>query len=88
MFRAESMDEAISKVQKIARTAAKPYRGVFDGVPVKWEFVGITNVLPVYEPLEDGVEIIWEEHRAPKLKTLQSGSATKPVFVSDPENRR
>ena len=37
----------------------------------KWVFEGIASLLPIYEELEDGAEILWNEHKVSlrKLKT-------------------
>jgi hypothetical protein len=74
------MDEAFDKASSIAHAAAEPYQGGPDGVAVRWEFVGVTSVLPIYEELEDGVEIVWEEHRNRKLKTLRNWVADRAAF--------
>ena len=67
---AKSMDEAYNKISKIAEQDMKPYKGGDKGVPVQWVFEGITELLPIYEKLEDGSEIMWTEHPKEKLKDL------------------
>ena len=81
LVQAKSLDHAFDKVVKIARGATKPYRGgPAGGVPVKWEFEGITSLLPIYEEIADGVEIAWEEHPSRKLKTLRGWVSPKADF--------
>lgn len=70
IVRARTFDEAYEKVQRIARTIAKPYPGGEEGVRVKWEYVGMTDLLPIYEELGDGAEVAWTERPPRKLKTL------------------
>jgi len=41
------------------------------GVPVQWVFEGVTELLPIYEELEDGAEIMYREHKPTKLKELR-----------------
>lgn len=36
----------------------------------KWQFLGLTSLLPIYEELEDGAEIIWREHARRPLKSI------------------
>ena len=71
IVRAHSLQEAYAKVVRIAEAAEEPYRGGPDGVPVRWVFEGVTDLLPIYEPLEDGAEIMWAEHEPEKLRTLR-----------------
>jgi hypothetical protein len=80
LVNASTMDSAYAKVERIAKAAAKPYRGGPNGVRVKWEYVGVTEMLPIYEQLGDGAEIAWAEHRARKLKTLQQWVKPKNAF--------
>ena len=49
----------------------KPYRGGEKGIPIQWVFEGVTELLPIYEELEDGSEIMWAEHSPRKLKNLK-----------------
>lgn len=73
LVRANTMKQAYAKVERIGKQASKPYRGGSEGVPVQWEYIGVTELLPIYEKIEDGAEIAWRE-RAPrtlrKLKEL------------------
>lgn len=71
IVKADSLSEAYGKVVKIAKATSKPYRGGEVGIPVRWVFEGVTELLPVYEPLEDGSEIMWAEHKPRKLKSLK-----------------
>lgn len=49
LIKAKNLDEAYAKVVKIGREGAKPYRGGPKGIPVRWVFEGVTELLPVYE---------------------------------------
>jgi hypothetical protein len=68
---ASNLDEAYSKAVKVAMETTEPYKGGPDGIPVQWVFEGITELLPIYEELEDGSEIMWAEHAPRKLKNLR-----------------
>lgn len=75
IIRAEDLDEAFRKVEAAGLQQSEPYQGGLDGgVPVQWIFEGITDLLPIYEPLEDGAEIMWAEHESVKLSKLRSQS--------------
>lgn len=80
LIQAESPGEAFDKATAIGREAGQPYQRGREGVPVQWQFEGITSVLPIYEPLEDGVEIEWVEHAPRALKNLRKWVHPKEHF--------
>lgn len=80
LVRASSLDEAHQKGLSVARENSKPYKGGPDGVPVQWKLVGITDVLPIYEELGDGAEIMWTERAPRKLKNLKQMVRQKGAF--------
>lgn len=71
IVQAKSFDEAYEKVEKIGKSDSMPYKGGLEGVPVQWVFEGITELLPIYEELKDGSEIMWRKHNPKKLKNLK-----------------
>lgn len=71
IVKADNLSQAYDKVVAIAKACTKPYKGGEAGIPVKWVFEGVTELLPIYEPLEDGVEIMWAERKSRKLKNLR-----------------
>lgn len=71
IVQANDLDEAYDKIVAIAADEARPYRGGEQGVPVQWVFEGVTDILPIYEPLRDGTEILWEEHDGIRLSQLR-----------------
>jgi len=71
IVKAKNIDKAYDKIEKIALLDSKPYKGGDEGVPVQWIYEGITELLPIYDDLEDGTEIMWLEHHPKKLKTLK-----------------
>lgn len=62
------------------RLETQPYKGGKDGVPVQWVFEGVTELLPIYEELEDGCEIMYREHNSKKLKNLRKVVREKDEF--------
>ena len=81
LVNATSLGNAYEKGKKVARENAKPYKGGPKGVPVQWKLVGITQVLPIYEALEDGSEIAWAERAPRKLKNLKQMVGSKRSFL-------
>lgn len=71
LVKASTIEAAYAKVERIGKQESEPYKGGPQGVPVQWEYLGITQILPVYEEIADGAEIAWTERKPRKLKTLQ-----------------
>jgi len=80
LVRARNLDEAYDKGLKAAQENAQPYQGGPDGVPVQWKLLGITDVLPIYEKLADGAEIMWTERAPRKLRNLRQLVRPKGSF--------
>lgn len=55
-------------------------------------FLGLTSLLPIYDPLEDGAEILWTEHENIPLSKVQGWIKSKHELEafddSDPERDR
>jgi hypothetical protein len=81
LVNATSLGDAYEKGKKVARENAKPYKGGPKSAPVQWKLVGITQVLPIYEALEDGSEIAWAERAPRKLKNLKQMVGSKRSFL-------
>lgn len=80
LIKARSLNQAYDKAARLAKQNTKPYKGGPSGVPVQWIFEGITEILPVYEEIEDGTEIMWAEHNPRKLKTIRASVRKKGEF--------
>jgi len=74
LVQAESLDEAFDKIVAIGNDHAEPYKNGLDQ-EVQWAFEGVSELLPVYDAIEDGCEVMWAEYTK-KLKT--SGVAPAP----------
>jgi hypothetical protein len=80
LVKAADLDEAYEKAASIAKQSSEPYKGGPDEIDVQWKYEGITQILPIYEELEDGAEIMWAEHSPRKLKNLQKLVGGKGEF--------
>ena len=80
IIKASNLDEAYDKLVKEAKLGTDPYRAGKEGVPVQWVFEGVTELLPIYEELEDGSEIMYREHNRTKLKNLRKAIRKKNEF--------
>jgi len=82
LIRAKSRDEAYRKATKLGR-AGLPSKTRDDA----WRFAGISMLLPVYEEIEDGVEILWSHlGRLPvkSIKWLVKSKNQLPLFDDKP----
>jgi hypothetical protein len=75
LVKADNLDEAYDKVVAIGREHAEPYKNGL-GEDVRWAFEGVADLLPVYEKLEDGCEVMWGEKKR-KLKNIRRRVSTK-----------
>lgn len=80
IVKAKNMDEAYDKIVENAKLGTDVYEGGPDKVPVQWVFEGVTELLPIYEELEDGSEVMWAEHNPRKLKNLRRRVKNKDEF--------
>jgi hypothetical protein len=80
LVKAKSLSQAYDKVAKIGRAHSKPYRGGPKGIRVRFVFEGVTELLPIYEKIEDGSEIMWTVHSRRMLKSLRRRVRPKRAF--------
>jgi hypothetical protein len=76
LVKARSLEHAYDKTVAIAKEHTEPYKGGPKRVDVQWLFEGVTQVLPVYEEIQDGAEIMWAEYTR-KLKNIRKLARTK-----------
>lgn len=70
---AKNRDIAYAKAVRIALSNRSEFKDVNnESRRGGWVFEGITSLLPLYENLEDGAEILWMEHRNKMIKTIRS----------------
>ena|SRR5882724_13655728 len=78
VLRARSREEAYRKAIKFGRAGmpSKTHGG-------EWRFAGISMLLPIYDKIEDGSEILWETKRmmtVGRIKRLVKSKRKLPVF--------
>ncbi|HQU83693.1 MAG TPA: DUF4288 domain-containing protein [Pyrinomonadaceae bacterium] len=76
LIKAETPDEAYEKALKLGKESEDDYINP-DGENVRWVFEGLTGLLPIYEELEDGAEIIWIKRENKTLKTIRKLAKNK-----------
>ena len=78
LIRAKNRQEAYRKALRLGRAGhpSKTKGG-------EWRFAGISMLLPVYEDIEDGSEILWDDRgllAVSKIKKLAKTKRQLPVF--------
>jgi hypothetical protein len=81
LVKATDLDSAYDRAVEIAKENCEPYKGGNEGVAVQWVFEGITEVVPVYEELEDGAEIMWSEREGVTLREIRKLVRKKGEFA-------
>ncbi len=61
IIKAETPKIAYDKAVKIGKKAEYKFTNS-DKLEMEWIFIGIGNLIPIYEDIEDGSEIMWENY--------------------------
>lgn len=80
IVKAKNLGEAYEKVECIGKEYTAPYEGGKGRGPVQWLFEGVTDLVPIYDKLEDGAEIAWTEYNYRKPKNLRKMVGRKGGF--------
>jgi hypothetical protein len=59
LIRAKSPNKAYDKAVRLAK--ADQARARYRGKLGEWKYVGISDLVPIYEKLKDGAEILWTD---------------------------
>jgi hypothetical protein len=84
IIKAESREAAYKKAIRLGKKNSPSITN--DG---EWRFVGISMLLPIYEELTDGAEILWTDRgkmQQSKIAALIKTKKDLPVFDDSPES--
>ncbi|KRD74883.1 DUF4288 domain-containing protein [Lysobacter sp. Root983] len=81
IVQADNLDHAYDKIVALAAFETESYQGGPEGVPVRWVFEGMTELLPIYEELADGAEIMWAEHEPTRLEHLRQRICSRDELI-------
>ena len=81
IVKAKNLGEAYDKIEAIGLEHPEPYEGGDERIWVQWEYLGLTELLPIYEALEDGAELMWRSRYPRKLKNLKTLVREKSEFL-------
>ena len=61
LIKADSAEKAFDKAVKIGKEGEYKFINT-DNLEMEWKFVGIGELLPIYENIEDGAELMWNDY--------------------------
>ena len=61
LIKADSPEKAFDKAVKLGKEAEYKFKNT-DKIEMEWIFVGIGELLPIYEDIEDGAELMWNDY--------------------------
>ena len=77
LIRAETPDEAFEKAVQLGK-GLEGVECVDDtGRTGEWRFIGLNDLLPVYDQLEDGAEIMWTKHDGVTVSSVEQMATLK-----------
>jgi hypothetical protein len=79
LVKAKDKLEAYDKIEAIGKEHDYPYKGGKEAIDVQWIYEGITEIIAVYDELEDGSELYYSESRR-KLKNIKKLIGKKDDF--------
>jgi len=74
LIKAENPEEAYAKAMKhgeLEQECGEGWEVDNEGRKGRWMFEGLTGLVAIYEELEDGSEIVWEQHENKSVKTIK-----------------
>lgn len=71
-LKARNRDAAYKKAVRIGSSNRSKFSDAVGKKNGGWVFEGLTSLLPIYEELEDGAEILWSDHSGRTLKTIRA----------------
>ena len=81
LINAETPSKAYDKAVKIGKMSNYKFTNS-DKMKMKSEFLGIGDLLPIYEDLEDGAEIMWHDYGSISAKRSDRIAKTKKEILS------
>ena len=81
LINATTSSKAFDKAVKVGKSGAYSFKG--RDQKMKWIFAGIGDLLPIYEDLEDGAEIMWRDYGYIRAKRIDKIVQTKKELLKD-----
>lgn len=71
IINARNREEAFRKAEKTGKLG-NCLESTINGRKGVWRYEGLTSLLAIYDELEDGAEILWNEHKNVTVKKVKS----------------
>lgn len=72
IFKAKDRDAAYSKAVRLGSLNKSTFSDAAGKRNGRWVFEGLTSLLPIYDELEDGSEVLWRDYSGITLKRVRS----------------
>lgn len=72
ILKAKTRESAYSKAVKLGAASKSTFSDPSGTRTGRWIFEGLTSLLPIYDDLQDGTEILWVDHSGRTLKKLRA----------------
>jgi hypothetical protein len=86
LVKADSPEEAYAKGLKIGRDSAFIFINA-NHQEMEWSFVGIGDLLPIYEDIEDGAELMWSDYGDISNKKANRFAVSKDELIANIKKR-
>ncbi len=77
LIKAPDRESAYKKALKTCQSSSEKWQNYGDERPGRWVVEGLTSLLPIYEKLEDGAEIIWHVYAGKRVSKIRSRVKSK-----------
>jgi len=86
IIKADSPKEAYTKAVKLGKSHNRKYKAGKDARDARWIFRGVRDLVPIYEKIEDGAEILFEAHERMTEKGIRKMLRAKSDILWHIEN--
>ena len=86
LIKANSPEEAYEKAIKIGKEGEYKFFNE-NKVEMEWIFVGIADLIPIYEDIEDGAEIMWTDYGSISDRKARKKAQTKDQLLREIINK-
>ena len=83
IIKADSDNEAYAKAIKLGKTHNQKYKAGEDARNARWIFRGIRDLIPIYEKIADGAEILFEAHERMTEKRIRKMLRTRADILKN-----
>jgi len=87
LIKASSPENAYDKAEELGKEGSYTFKNA-DNLNMKWEYVGIGDVLPIYEDIEDKAELLWTNYGFISAKRSDRFVRSKEELLKDLKTKK